>query len=114
MRCAECNHENTEGAWLCINCGVKLPRPEDQELGAESRKVDGPKEVQDRDKDQFGSQISENLRKLRERTERERGRQVTVPRLGAPSGTFLGLPLVVWVPIALVFIIVVYVMSSLQ
>ena len=114
MRCSECNHENTEGAWLCINCGTKLPRPEDQELGDESRKVDEPKEVQQRDEDQFAPQISENLRKLRERTERERGRQVTVPRMGAPSGTFLGFPLVVWVPIALFFIIFVYVLSSLQ
>lgn len=114
MRCSECNHENTEGAWLCINCGTKLPRPEDQELGDESRKVDEPKETQDRDEDQFAPQISENLRKLRERTERERGRQVTVPRMGAPSGNLLGFPLVVWVPIALFFIIVVYVMSSLQ
>ena len=82
MRCSECNHENTEGAWLCINCGTKLPRPEDQELGEDSRKVDEPKEVQQRDEDQFAPQISENLRKLRERTERERGRQVTVPRMG--------------------------------
>ena len=29
MRCPECEHDNTEGAWLCINCGSKLPRPDD-------------------------------------------------------------------------------------
>ena len=116
MRCSECAHENTEGAWLCINCGTKLPRPDDQELESESHEVDAPREVSDRDESRFAPQISENLRKLRDRTERERGRQVTIPRIGTGtlSGTFLGLPLIVWVPIALVFIIFVYVVSGLQ
>lgn len=115
MRCQECEHQNTEGAWLCINCGAKLPRPEDQEQTAETpEKAAGPAAERD-EPSRFAPQISENLRRLRDRTERERASQrpARQPTPGA-SGNFLGIPILVWGLIIFLFVAFVYAMSALQ
>ena len=72
MRCPECEHDNTEGAWLCINCGSKLPRPEDDAPEIEMAEQPQAPDPQHEEPSRFAPQISENLRKLRDRTERER------------------------------------------
>ncbi|HCU72253.1 MAG: hypothetical protein CL790_04760 [Chloroflexi bacterium] len=114
MRCPECEHENTEGAWLCINCGSKLPRPEDD--APEIKMADQPQapDAQQEDPSRFAPQISENLRRLRDRTEREREQKRSTQRIGTPSGVILGLPLTVWALVAFIFVIFVYVLSALQ
>ncbi len=111
MECPECSHENTEGAWLCINCGEKLPRPETSE--AESN----PETTATEEPSRFAPKISENLRKLRDQTERERvasqrrsGASVSAPT----SGTLLGIPLAIWAVVAVVLIAFVIVVSNLQ
>jgi hypothetical protein len=114
MRCPECEHDNTEGAWLCINCGSKLPRPDDD--APELKAAEHPKapDVQQDEPSRFAPQISESLRKLRDRTERERGKKRSTQRMGAPSGVILGMPLAVWALVAGVFVLFIYVMSALQ
>ena len=113
MRCPECSHQNTEGAWLCINCGEKLPRPETAEAEADlSSETATPDES-----GKFAPKISENLRRLREQTERERAaseprRRSSAP--SAPSSTLLGLPLTVWATVAILLIVFVIVVSNLQ
>ena len=115
MRCQECEHLNTEGAWLCINCGAKLPRPETQDATAESSNAPAESATESDEPSRFAPQISENLRRLRDRTERERARQrpaqQTTP--GA-SGSFLGIPIVVWGLVIFIFVAFVYAMSALQ
>ena len=116
MKCHECAHENTEGAWLCINCGAKLKRDDFQSEGDEST-------GQTDDPIRFEPNISENLRKLRERASGEqqssRTRQQSgVPKLEVPNLTggsrVLGLPVAVWVVFAVVFIIALMFLSNLQ
>ena len=114
MRCPECEHDNTEGAWLCINCGSKLPRPDDDAPEIKMAEQPQAPDQQQEEPSRFAPQISENLRKLRDRTEREREQKPSTPRIGAPSGSILGLPLAVWGLVALIFVIFIYVVSSLQ
>ncbi len=114
MRCQECDHQNTEGAWLCINCGAKLPRPEDQESTAESSSKPAEPATERDEPSRFAPQISENLRRLRDRTERERARQRPAQASPGSSGSFLGIPIVVWGLVLFVFIAFIYAMSALQ
>lgn len=114
MRCQECDHQNTEGAWLCINCGAKLPRPEDQDRAAETSSRPAEPAAERDEPSRFAPQISENLRRLRDRTERERARQRPAQRSAGDGGRFLGIPLVVWGLIIFLFVIFVYTMSALQ
>jgi hypothetical protein len=118
MKCHECAHENTEGAWLCINCGAKLKRDDFQSEGDESSgQTDEPI--------RFEPNISENLRRLRERasgdpqssrTRRQSGSGA--PKLEVPNliggSRVLGLPISVWVVFAVVFIIAMMFLSNLQ
>ncbi len=116
MQCPECSHQNTEGAWLCINCGEKLPRPETSETEVSSETT-APDES-----GRFAPKISENLRRLREQTEREqteRGRAPSPRRSrdtapSSPSTTLLGLPLTVWAAVAILLIAFIIVVSNLQ
>ena len=117
MKCHECEHTNTEGAWLCINCGAKLKRDEDeaQDPSAEHAEEQG----------EFEPTISENLRRLRERATDGNSRptrtpqpptgmpKIEMPNLGSRS-SILGLPTSVWAVFALVFIIALMVLSNLQ
>ena len=114
MRCPECEHENTEGAWLCINCGSKLPRPEDDAPEIKVAEQPQAPDQQQEEPGRFAPQISENLRKLRDRTEREREQKHSTPRTRIPSGVILGLPLAAWGIVAFVFVLFIYVMSELQ
>lgn len=118
MRCQECDHQNTEGAWLCINCGAKLPRPEDQEQAAETSERPAGSAAESDEPSRFAPQISENLRRLRDRTERERSRQRPRQRPAQPtpgaSGSFFGIPVLVWGVIIFLFIAFIYAMSALQ
>ena len=114
MRCQECDHQNTEGAWLCINCGAKLPRPEDQETAAETSGRTAEPAAEREEPSRFAPQISENLRRLRDRTERERARQRPAQSSPGASGSFLGIPLIVWGLVIFLFIAFVYAMSALQ
>lgn len=115
MRCQECDHQNTEGAWLCINCGAKLPRPEDQEAASETSGRPAEPTAERDEPSRFAPQISENLRRLRDRTERERASQrpARQPTPGA-SSSFLGIPILVWGLIIFLFVAFVYAMSALQ
>lgn len=111
MDCPECGHENTEGAWLCINCGDKLPRPETAEVEASQETAAGE------EPSRFAPKISENLRKLRDETERERSASQqdshgTASKPGA--GRFLGLPVGVWAAVAVMLIVFVIAISNLQ
>jgi hypothetical protein len=118
MKCHECAHENTEGAWLCINCGAKLKRDDFQSEGEESTgQADDPIK--------FEPNISENLRRLRERASGEQPSSRTrrqsssgVPKLEVPNLTggsrVLGLPVSVWVLFAVIFIIALMFLSNLQ
>ena len=111
MECSECGHENTEGAWLCINCGEKLPRPETSE--AESSQETTAAEEPSR----FAPKISENLRKLRDQTERERAASQGRSRGSASvptGGKLLGLPLVAWAAVAVLLISFVIFASNFQ
>ncbi len=111
MRCPECSHQNTEGAWLCINCGEKLPRPETAETDL------SPETAAPDESGQFAPKISENLRRLREQTERERATSERRPRKTAPSSpstNLLGLPLTVWAAVAILLIVFVIAVSNLQ
>ena len=114
MRCKECDHQNTEGAWLCINCGAKLPRPEDEERAGESSSPPAESAAERDEPSRFAPQISENLRRLRDRTERERARQRPAQASPRTSGRFLGVPLTVWGLVIFLFIIFIYAMSALQ
>ncbi|MCY3896894.1 MAG: hypothetical protein OXG17_10535, partial [Chloroflexi bacterium] len=62
----------------------------------------------------FAPQISENLRRLRDRTERERARQRPTQTSPGSSGSFLGIPIVVWGLVIFLFVAFVYAMSALQ
>ena len=118
MKCHECGHENTEGAWLCINCGVKLQREDDQ--GDElSDSVEEPS--------RFEPTISESLRRLRERnagqqatsgTRRQRPSGARPSGSGMPNLTggsqVLGLPVTVWAIAIVVVLIAAMVLGSLQ
>ncbi len=116
MRCPECEHENTEGAWLCINCGAKLPRPEteaqdDAEHEREHEAGSGSAgETTSEEPSRFAPRISENLRRLRDQTEHDRAR--TTPR--AAGANLLGIPLVAWAVVVFVIIVFVVLVSSLQ
>ncbi len=114
MRCPDCEHENTAGAWLCINCGMKLPRPEDAEQGATTTGTPAKAEAERDEPSRLAPQISENLRKLRERTERERTQNRSPERRVSIGGRFLGLPLMAWGVIIFLFVVFAYIMSSLQ
>lgn len=114
MRCQECDHQNTEGAWLCINCGAKLPRPEDQEASAETPGQPAGSAADRDEPSRFAPQISENLRRLRDRTERERARQRPAQASPGASGSFLGIPIMVWGLVIFLFVGFVYAMSALQ
>lgn len=117
MKCHECEHENTEGAWLCINCGAKLHR-EEAEVEQSGDTVEEPS--------RFEPSISENLRRLRERTtgdqptsaRRRRPASAGMPKFEMPNlaaGTrVLGLPVAVWVIFTVVFIIVAMMLGNLQ
>ncbi len=110
MRCTECDHANTEGAWLCINCGAKLPRAElegDPETAVESSQPEEPS--------RFAPQISENLRRLRDQTERERGGRRRPRTPARPSASnLLGIPLAAWALIVFLFLIFIVLVSQLQ
>lgn len=125
MNCPECDHSNTEGAWLCINCGAKLPRADASESASEE---DTSPEDQSEGSVRFEPTISENLRRLRERT-RDQGRESpkgapsgargerNLPQATIPSfsgGNFLGLPGFVWVIFGSIFAISFMVFSGLQ
>ena len=114
MRCPECEHDNTEGAWLCINCGFKLPRPDDDTSEGEVAGQPKPRDTEHDEPSRFAPQISENLRKLRDRTERERAQKRSTQRIGTTSGIILGLPLMVWGIVGFVLVLVIYVISALQ
>ena len=111
MECLECGHENTEGAWLCINCGGKLPRPEDGEPAPDQEKSEPE------DPGRFAPKISENLRRLREQTERERSASERRPpsTSATPStGSLLGLPLWMWAVVAVIAVAFVMLVSNFQ
>ena len=114
MRCQECDHQNTEGAWLCINCGAKLPRPEDPEQSADSSSTPTGPAADREEPSRFAPQISENLRKLRDRTERERARQRPAQPSAGATGSFLGIPIIAWGVVIFLFVVFVYAMSALQ
>lgn len=119
MNCPECDHENTEGAWLCINCGAKLPRAEqaEREAAEKSESVEEPS--------RFEPTISENLRRLRERTASstparpsrprrasERPNMPSLPKLS--GGSVLGITPTYWLVIAALLVIIALTLSSLQ
>jgi len=118
MKCQECGHENTEGAWLCINCGAKLDREGDAvEDSAET--VEEPS--------RFEPSISENLRRLRDRTvdrqrtgssKRKPSGRPSQPPLKMPNiaggGLVLGLPIGVWLVAAFLFFVVAVMLGNLQ
>ena len=119
MNCPGCDHENTEGAWLCINCGAKLPRAEEAEREAaeEIESIEEPS--------RFEPTISENLRRLRERTASESPARSSRPRRAPdrpamPSlpklsgGAVLGISPTVWLAFAALLIIVALTLSSVQ
>ena len=112
MPCPECEYENTEGAWLCINCGAKLPRPETEahDDAEHEHQHEAGTEAADEEPNRLAPQISANLRRLRDQAEHDRG-QITQSAL---SGNFLGIPLVAWGLVALVIIIFIALVSSLQ
>ena len=114
MRCSECDHVNTEGAWLCINCGAKLPRTETQGDADPAVDSTSPAESETEDPSQFAPQISENLRRLREQTERDRGPQRRRESSGQPPSAVLGIPIVVWASIIFVFIVLIWLLSQIQ
>ena len=116
MQCPDCDHDNTSGAWLCINCGAKLPREgqvaPDPEQGEESS-ADEPS--------RFEPAISENLRRLRERAQRptrpgqrsgRRSPPTRVPQLS--QSTILGLPWAFWAVVIFLFVVIAMVLSNLQ
>ena len=114
MRCPECDHENTEGAWLCINCGAKLPRPEaeakDDPDNDNEASTEVAAEAVHEDPSRFTPRISESLRRLRDQTEQDRSQS-------APPETkphFLGIPGAVWAFVVTVAIIFTVAVSSLQ
>ena len=115
MQCPDCDHENTSGAWLCINCGAKLPR--------EGQAAPASEETEETSADEpsrFEPAISENLRRLRERAQRPtragsrpgRRQPTRVPQLS--QGTVLGLPWTFWAVVIFVFVVVAMVLSNLQ
>jgi hypothetical protein len=119
MNCPECDHENTEGAWLCINCGAKLPRAEEAEREAaeESESVEEPS--------RFEPTISENLRRLRERTAsgastkpsrpRRAGERPTMPGLPKlPGGAVFGFAPTFWLIFAALLVVIALTLSSFQ
>lgn len=116
MRCPDCDHENTSGAWLCINCGAKLPR-EGQAAPASEESEEPAADEPSR----FEPAISENLRRLRERAQRptrpsRSGGRRSTPR-GVPQlsqGTILGLPWTFWAVAIFLFVVVAMVLSNLQ
>jgi hypothetical protein len=124
MNCPDCDHENTEGAWLCINCGGKLPRAEEAELEA----IEAEENIEGAGS--FDPTISENLRRLRERTaSREPARPVSSrpppaqssgverPPLSMPKlsgGSILGLSPGLWMIIGACIVIAFLTLSSLQ
>ncbi len=112
MRCPECEYENTEGAWLCVNCGAKLPRPETEahDDAEHEHQHEAGTEAAHEEPSRFAPQISENLRRLRDQTEDDRAR--TTPN--ALRANFLGIPLVAWGLVTLVIIIFIVIVSSLQ
>lgn len=103
---------------MCINCGAKLKRDDFQSEGEESTgQADDPIK--------FEPNISENLRRLRERASGEQPSSRTrrqsssgVPKLEVPNLTggsrVLGLPVSVWVLFAVIFIIALMFLSNLQ
>lgn len=119
MRCPECEHENTEGAWLCINCGAKLPRADVKDQSGGPDEVASPAPPQEPSR--FAPQISENLRRLRDQTERarQRARNARSPRPARSRDAtgpviYFGFPLAAWALIGFVLIVIVFVMSQLQ
>ena len=124
MNCPDCDHENTEGAWLCINCGGKLPRAEEAELEA----IEAEENIEGTGS--FDPTISENLRRLRERTaSRESARPVSSrpppaqssgaerPPLSMPKlsgGSILGLSPGLWMIVGACIVIAFLILSSLQ
>lgn len=121
MQCPECEHDNTEGAWLCINCGAKLPREDVKEQASEPEGVASSAPPQEPSR--FAPQISENLRRLRDQTERERARQraraarsprPTASRESSGPVVYFGFSPAVWAIIAFILIVFIFAMSRLQ
>ena len=118
MKCHECGHENTEGAWLCINCGAKLKRDDAETEGEESAEpVDDPS--------RFEPSISENLRRLRDRASGDQGSSGRrpqsspgIPKMELPNLTggsrILGLPAAIWAFFAVILIVALMILSNLQ
>ncbi len=121
MQCPDCDHQNTSGAWLCINCGSKLPRDGDP-VAAENPE----REESSDEPSRFEPAISENLRRLRERASGERSSRPVRPgnrgqRRPGPvklpemaSGQFLGLPWAFWATVIFLFFVTIMVLSNLQ
>ena len=117
MHCPDCDHENTSGAWLCINCGAKLPRE-----GATEQEQDAGEGDQPDEPSRFEPAISENLRRLRERAQRparsgsgpsqRRSGQMKMPEVS--SGTVLGFPLSFWLVAIFIFVVTAMVLSNLN
>ena len=118
MKCHECDHENTEGAWLCINCGAKLKRDDVETEGGEMAE-------QEYEPSRFEPTISENLRKLRDRStgnsgssSRRSGSSPGVPKFEMPDfaggSRILGMPAAVWALAAVIFVIALMVLGNLQ
>ena len=115
MKCPDCDHDNTSGAWLCINCGAKLPREGQAAPAAEEAEESSADEPS-----RFEPAISENLRRLRERAQRptrpgsRAGRRpaTRVPQLS--QSTVLGLPWTFWAVAIFLFVVIAMVLSNLQ
>lgn len=114
MRCPECNHENTEGAWLCINCGEKLPRPEDESGSEDATSETTAASSEPEEPSRFAPRISENLRRLRDRTERDRAQGRTRRSPSVPRTAPFGIPLAVWAVLGFVFVLFIMIVSNLQ
>ncbi len=115
MQCPDCDHENTSGAWLCINCGAKLPRE-----GATEKEQDAGGQDQSDEPSRFEPAISENLRRLRDRAQRPARSGSSQRRSGptkmpeVPSGTVLGFPLSFWLVAIFIFVVTAMVLSNLN
>ena len=119
MNCPDCDHANTEGAWLCINCGGKLPRAEEAELEA----IEAPESIEETGS--FDPTISENLRRLRERTaSRVPAKSVSPqppgserPPLSMPKlsgGSILGISPALWMIVGGCIVVAFLALSALQ
>ncbi len=116
MQCPDCDHENTSGAWLCINCGAKLPRE-----GQAAPTSEESEESSGDEPSRFEPAISENLRRLRERAQRPARSGSRSSRRPAPTrvpqisqSEILGLPWTFWAVAIFVIVVIAMVLSNLQ